>query len=88
MATLDLLDRFAEADTRYRRALERLLVWQNPDQSRTAGDLFLEGWTEQARDRLPPELYSIFKDAADANAELRHLEAEIRRFDQDRITAE
>ena len=85
MPTSDLLTRLDEADSRYRRALERLLVWQNPDQSHTAGVLFLEGWTEQARDKLPPELYSIFKDAADANAELRHLEVEMRRFDQDRI---
>jgi len=81
----NLIGRMAEAETRYREALERLLVWQNPDESRAASLLFLEGYGEQAGRVLPPALYAIFKDAAEANAELRRIEEELRRADGDKL---
>lgn len=85
MRNENLIGRLADADTRYREALERLLVWQNPDESRAASLLFLEGYGEQASRVLPPALYAIFKDAAEANAELRHIEEELRRADRNKL---
>jgi hypothetical protein len=78
-----LLSRLARADTRYRDALQRLLVWGNADESRAASLLFLEGYTEQARRVLPPELYAIFRDAAEADAELRQIEEALRRLQEE-----
>jgi len=40
--------------------------------------LFLEGYTEQASRVLPPGLYAIFRDAAEANAEMRQIEDALR----------
>lgn len=83
MSTPTLLSRLARADARYRQALERILVWKDPDESRAASMLFVEGYTEQARQVLPPDLYALFVEATQANAELRNLESELRRIEQE-----
>lgn len=87
MSTPTLLSRLAQADARYRQALEQILVWKNPDESKAASLLFLEGYTEQARQVLPPALYAIFLDATKANAELRTLESELRRIEHESMAA-